>query len=177
MNRRSMLAATSIVAATVGAVGALQAATEDVGEGCEGAVRALKGWIDAISRRDFDYLERHLAEEFAFTSVPMRVPSGAVIRINKNKREFIEQDRHVYNSRIELLRLTALRLGDLVITVVLARISEEFRGDLGPQLPSAAEMSAFAKDRTLGYASGWREIDGRWQCTSHHVLGDVTRTE
>jgi hypothetical protein len=34
-------------------------------------------------------------------------------------------------------------------------------------------MNAFAKGKKLGYASGWREIDGRWQCTSHHVLGEV----
>lgn len=44
---------------------------------------------------------------------------------------------------------------------------------LGPQMPTTAEMNACARGKRLGCAPGWREFDGRWQCISHHVLGEV----
>jgi hypothetical protein len=171
MERRFLLAGLTALAAAPALPAA--APVDDVAAGCEGAVAALRGWIDALASRRFDYLDAHLASDFLFTTVPMRTPGGQLIRLSRNKEEFIAQDRHLANSRIELLSVTARRLGGLVITVVYARIAEEFRGDLGAALPSAAEMNAFARNRTLGYASGWREIDGRWQCTSHHVLGEA----
>jgi ketosteroid isomerase-like protein len=173
MDRRSFLTALPTTAATIGFASEASTANEDVGAGCEGAVLALKGWIDALARRDFDFLEQHLASDFVFTTAPMKTANGTIINVQKDKKAFIEQDRHVYRSNIQFLGVTARRMGDLVITVVFAQISEEFRGDLGPGMPSAREMNAFAKDKKLGYASGWREIDGRWQCTSHHVLGEV----
>ena len=178
MNRRAFVTALATASAIVGfeadTLGAApSAANEDVGPGCEGAVVALKGWIDALARRDFDFLEQHLARDFVFTTVPMKTANGTVINEQKGKEAFIEQDRHIQRSNIQLLGLSARRMGDLVVTVVFAEISEEFRGNLGPQMPSAAQMNAFAKGKKLGYASGWREIDGRWQCTSHHVLGEV----
>jgi len=178
MDRRSFLTAMATASATIGvtsnAFGAA-GASEDVGPGCEGAVVALKGWIDALAKKDFDFLEQHLASDFVFTTTPLTTPHGTVIAEQKGKKDFIAQDRHVYRSDIHFLGLTARRLGDLVMTLVFAQINEEFRGDLGPQMPSAAEMNAFAKGKKLGYASGWREIDRRWQCTSHHVLGEVSQ--
>ena len=178
MDRRSFLTAMATASATIGvtsnAFGAASA-SEDVGPGCEDAVVALKGWIDALAKKDFDFLEQHLASDFVFTTTPLTTPHGTVIAEQKGKKDFIAQDRHVYRSDIHFLGLTARRLGDLVMTLVFAQINEEFRGDLGPQMPSAAEMNAFAKGKKLGYASGWREIDGRWQCTSHHVLGEVSQ--
>jgi hypothetical protein len=177
MDRRSLLTAMAMASASMGitseAVGGA-VASEDVGPGCEGAVVVLKGWIDALAKKDFDFLERHLASDFVFTTAPLKTPHGTVIAEQKGKEDFIAQDRHVYRSDIRFLGVTARRLGNLVMTLVFAQINEEFRGDLGPQMPTAAEMNAFAKDKKLGYASGWREIDGRWQCTSHHVLGEVS---
>src|SRR5882757_7726923 len=129
MDRRSFVTVMATAVATIGVTAeafAAAGAPEDVGPGCEGAVVALKGWINALAKKDFDFLG-----------------------------------------------VTARRMGDLVMTLVFAQINEEFRGDLGPQMPTAAEMNAFAKGKKLGYASGWREIDGRWECTSHHVLGEV----
>jgi hypothetical protein len=176
MDRRFLLSAMAIASVTTGipseAFGAVSA-SEDVGPGCEGAAAALKGWIQALANKDFDYLEQHLASDFMFTTTPLKTPHGTVIAEQKGKEDFIAQDRHVYRSDIHIVSLTARRSGDLVMTLVFAQINEEFRGDLGPQMPTAAEMNAFAKGKKLGYASGWREIDGRWQCTSHHVLGEV----
>lgn len=159
--------------AGIGLVRGAGSATQDVQAGCEGAVAALKGWLRALASRDFDYLEKHLASDFQFTFTPNLISAGAEGGV-KDKPGFIEQDRHVYNSDIRLQGLTARRLGDLVVTVVFAHIAnEEFHGDLGPGLPSADQMNAGIHAKTLGYASGWRERNGVWQCTSHHVLGAV----
>jgi len=173
MDRRAFLSAMAAASATTSITPDALAASEDVQPGCDGAVAALHGWINALEKRDFAFLEQHLAPDFVFTTAPLRTPAGTTISVQKDKKGFIEQDRHVYKSNIHFLGVTARRLGDLVITVVFAQINEEFRGDLGPQMPSTAEMNAFAKDKRLGYASGWKEIDGRWQCTSHHVLGEI----
>jgi hypothetical protein len=160
-------------AASIGLARTARSSAEDIQAGCEGAVTALKGWLKALAARDFDYLEKHLAADFQFTFTPNLI--GSSLSGMKDKDGFIEQDRHVYNSEIHLLGLTARRMGDLVVTVVFAHIAnEEFRGDLGPGLPSAAEMNAAIHKKTLGYASGWRKHGGVWQCTSHHVLGQLS---
>jgi hypothetical protein len=174
MDRRSFAMAMGVVAA-IGLTPEALAAADDVQEGCEGAVTALKGWLKALASRNFDYLEKHLADDFQFTFTPNLLGAGMEGGM-KDKNAFIEQDRHVYNSEIRLLGLTARRMGDLVVTVVFAHIvKEEFRGDLGPGLPTAAEMNAGIHAKTLGYASGWRARDKVWQCTSHHVLGQVNQ--
>jgi hypothetical protein len=174
MNRRSFAAA---MAAALPAAfpQVVFAGPEDIQEGCEGAVAALKGWIKALADRDFEYLERHLSSDFVFTGPPIAGGGGKVMGGIKNKAAFIEQDRKIYNADIEFLDLTARRMGDLVVTVVFAKVSEEFRGELDPGMPTAAEMNALMQGAKFGYASGWRQLDGRWQCTSHHILGQPTQ--
>jgi hypothetical protein len=174
MDRRFFAMLVGAVAG-VGLARGAWSAPEDVQAGCEGAVAALKGWLKALASRDFDYLEQHLASDFQFTFTPNLISPGADGGV-KDKPGFIEQDRHVYNSDIRIQGLTARRMGDLVVTVVFAHIAnEEFRGDLGTGLPSASQMNAGIHGKTLGYASGWRERNGLWQCTSHHVLGAVNQ--
>src|ERR1700719_3694641 len=113
MDRRSF---TSAFATTVafGFASSAPAVTEDVQAGCEGAVSALKGWLKALAKRDFDYLEQHLSSDFTFTTTPLKMPGGKTIAETKDKAEFIEQDRHVYNSNVTLLGLTARRTLDVV---------------------------------------------------------------
>lgn len=172
MDRRSFATAAAIATAmastTAGAAG-----PEDVQAGCEGAVTALKGWTEALARRDFDYLERHLAKDFIFSNAPLRTSLGVLPSGFRTKEKFIELDRMVYDTKITFLGLTARRMGDMVVTMVFAKVFEEIRGDLGPGMPSVAELNAAVQNKTMAYASGWREIDGRWQCTAHHILGDV----
>lgn len=140
---------------------------EDIQSGCEDAVTALKGWIAALAARDFDYLERHFADDFAFTCDP-KVRGGRM-----DKRTFIEFDRHVHDAKIELLALTARRWGDMVTMLQFARVQEEFRGDLGPGTPSAAEMNELIRGKTFAYGTGWRLSGGRWLCFDHHIFGAV----
>lgn len=79
----------------------------------------------------------------------------------------------VYDTQITFMGLTARRMGDMVVTMVFAKVYEEIRGEFPPGQPTAAELTAAVKNKTMAYATGWREIDGRWQCTAHHILGDV----
>jgi hypothetical protein len=176
MNRRGFaIAAAAAFPAAFSRVG-LAVGTEDIEEGCEGAVVALKGWIEALAARDFDYLERILATDFVFTGPPVAGAGGKVMGGVRDKEQFIETDRKIYNAEIQFLSLTARRMGDLVVTLVLAKVYEEFRGDTGPGMPPAAELNALMQGAKFGYASGWRYLDERWQCTSHHILGQIDRT-
>ena len=134
--------------------------------GCEDAVAALRGWTQALARRDFDYLEKVLDPDFQFTCDP-GVGGGRL-----GKERFIEMDRHIYNARIDLLSVTARRQGDLVTMLSFANASEEFRGDLGPDMPTADEMNARVSSGTLAYGTAWRlGADGEWRCESHHIFG------
>ncbi len=140
---------------------------EDIEAGCEGAVAAMKGWIDALATGDFEYLEKVLADDFLFTCDPKF--NGGQIR----KSEFIEMDKNIKSADIRFVGLTARRMGKMVITQVFANVREEFKGELGPNMPSAAEMKSFMENKTMAYASAWREADGQWQCFDHHFFGPV----
>lgn len=141
---------------------------EDIEPGCEGAVTAMKGWVDALMKRDFDYLERVLAPDFQFTCSPSIIPGGRLA-----KEAFIEMDRNIYDSDIRFLKLAARRMDDTVLTMVFAEVHEEIRGDMGPGMPDASQMSDMVNGHVFAYASAWREDSGQWVCFSHNVLATV----
>jgi hypothetical protein len=142
---------------------------EDIEAGCEGAVLAMKGWIDALARHDFGYLERVLAPDFQFTCPPEVIPGGRL-----QKAAFIEMDKNIHDSKIDFLKLTARRFESTVLTLVFAEVHEEVRGDLGPNMPSAAAMTEMVNGHVFAYASAWRvDEHGQWVCFSHNVLATV----
>lgn len=142
---------------------------QDVEPGCEPVVAQLERWTGALMRKDFDVLEDVLAPDFQFTVDP-KFAGGRM-----GKAEFIAFDRKIKSCSIDLLKVTARRMSDDVITsLILAQVSEELDGDLGPDMPSAEEMGDMMKDARLAYGSGWRRSDaGDWQCFSHHIFGFV----
>lgn len=141
---------------------------DDIQPGCERAVAALRGWTEALGRRDFDYLEKVLDTNFQFTCDPA-IGGGRL-----SKERFIAMDRHIYDAKIDLLSVTARRFGDMVTMLSFANASEEFRGDLGPGMPTADEMNARVSSGTLAYGTAWREgADGEWRCESHHIFGST----
>jgi hypothetical protein len=142
---------------------------EDIEPGCEGAVDVLKRWPEALGRRDFDYLEQILAPDFQFTCSTDIIPG-----VPLKKRAFIEMDKHIYDSKIRFLKVFARRMEQSVITLVFAEVSEEIRGDLGPNMLEASRMSDLVNGHVFSYASAWRqEKGGQWVCFSHNVLGMV----
>ncbi len=140
----------------------------DIGTGCEGVVKQLERWTGALMAGDFDVLEDVLAPDFQFTVDP-KYAGGRM-----GKAQFIEMDRKIRNCSIELLDVTARKMGNIVTSLVFAEVSEEFAEDPGNGMPSAAEMAATMQGARLAYGSGWRRgAGGEWQCFSHHVFGFV----
>lgn len=140
----------------------------DIQEGCEGVVGQLERWTNALMVGEFDILEEVLAPDFQFTVEP-KFGGGRM-----DKAQFIALDRKIKSCSINLIDLTARKMGNLVTTLAMAEVSESFEGDLGPGMPSAEEMAATMQNARLAYGSGWRVgDDGTWQCFSHHVFGFV----
>ena len=140
----------------------------DVQAGCEAVVEQLERWTRALMAGDIDQLDAILARDFQFTVDP-RYAGGRL-----NREQFLALDRKIRNSSIELLEITARRMGSMVTALILAEVSEEFTGDLGPDMPSVEEMNARMKEARLAYGSAWRQdAGGTWQCFSHHIFGFV----
>ena len=141
---------------------------EEIQQGCEDVARQLKRWTDALMMREFDVLDEVLAPDFQFTADP-KYGGGRM-----DKARFIEMDRKIKNCSIKFLGITARRLGGMITSLAFAEVSEEFEGDLGPGMPSAAEMAQTMKAAKLAYGSGWRlGENGQWQCFSHHIFGFI----
>jgi ketosteroid isomerase-like protein len=141
----------------------------DIQEGCEPVLEQLKRWTGALMTRDFDVLEDVLAPDFQFTVDP--VFAGG----RMNKARFIELDRKIKNCSIDLLQVTARKMGDIITSLAFAQVSEEFEGDLGPDMPSASEMASMMEGAKLAYGSAWRRgADGQWRCISHHIFGFIS---
>lgn len=141
---------------------------EDIQEGCEGVAQQLKRWTDALMAGDFEVLDEVLAPDFQFTVDP-KYGGGRM-----DKARFIEFDRKIKSCSIKFLGITARRMGGMVTSLAFAEISEEFSGDLGSDMPSAAEMKQTMTNARLAYGSGWRMgANGQWQCFSHHIFGFI----
>lgn len=140
----------------------------DIETGCEDVVGQLERWTGALMAGDFDVLEEVLAPDFQFTVDP-KFAGGRM-----NKTQFIAFDRKIKSCSIDLLSVTARKMGNLITSLVMAEVSEEFSGDLGPDMPSAEEMAATMQGARMAYGSGWRQgTNGEWQCFSHHIFGFI----
>jgi ketosteroid isomerase-like protein len=140
----------------------------DVQEGYEGVVRQLERWTGALMAGDVDQLEHILAPDFQFTVEP-RFAGGRL-----DKARFIELDRKIKRCDIRFLGITVRGMGNMATSLAFAQVSEEFEGDLGPGMPSAAEMARVMDGARLAYGSGWRRGEnGEWQCFSHHIFGFI----
>ena len=140
----------------------------DIQKGCEGVVEQLERWTGALMARDFDQLEDILASDFQFTVDP-KFAGGRM-----NKERFIQLDRQIVSCSIRLLGVTVRGMGSMATSLVFAEVHEEFAGDLGPGMPSAAEMAATMNGARIAYGSGWRrDASGKWQCFSHHIFGFI----
>jgi ketosteroid isomerase-like protein len=141
----------------------------DIEDDCEPAVHALKSWIDAIETGDIDRLENLLSEDFVATCDPM-IGGGRI-----HKAQFIAYDRHIRESKIDIVKLVARRHGNTIITLLFANIMEQFEGDLGSSMPTSAELSSFLAQSPVAYSSAWSlEADSQWRCVQHHIFGPVS---
>lgn len=142
----------------------------DIEPGCEAAAEAMLSWLDAVETGDFDRLENILDDRFRLTCDP------AAAGGRFDKAQFIALDRHIVESRFDVLGLTARRCNDIVITQFFAKVDERLEGDLGPGMPTAEQLGSYLNDSPLAYASMWRAgADGQWRCVQHHVFGSVAQ--
>ena len=132
-------------------------------------ITELQGhWIAAISQHQFAWLERHLAEDFLFTAHP--IPG-----LRLHKREFIEADKKIKSAEVRFISVHAETAGQILVSRTIADVKEEFGADLGPGLPSAAEITAMVSGRRMVYCSGWRHNGQIWQCFDHHLVGIIEK--
>ena len=132
-------------------------------------ITELQGhWIAAISTHQFDWLERHLAADFMFTAHP--IPG-----LRLHKREFIEADKKIKSAEVRFVSIQAEAAGEILISRTIADVKEEFGADLGPGMPSAAEITAMVSGQRMVYCSGWRHNGQIWQCFDHHLMGIIQR--
>lgn len=138
----------------------------DLGPGCAGVELAIQSWLDALTIGKVEILQTILADDFRLTCDPS-IAGGRM-----NKEQFIEFDRHIRESTIEVLSLTARRYNDTAIVQIFARVDERF--DDGVPGAPVAELRRIVEGRVLGYASAWRYgANGQWRCFQHHLVGPV----
>jgi hypothetical protein len=130
----------------------------------------LRSWARALETGKLEVLEDVLADDFVATCYDTN-PKFFCLALRKH--DFIELDRHVTNSTIDFKGIWGERLGDMVMTRTIAKVTETFAGDLGPHLPTAEEMNKSLSGKTRAFASGWRLYGGIWRCFNHHVFGAV----
>jgi hypothetical protein len=131
-------------------------------------IQALyRGWIAALQRREFEWFERHLAEDYTCTAHPFA-------HFYLGKRAFIEADKKVDVIEAEIVDVVTYRVGKVVLSnLVLKVIRESHSADLGAGLPTAAILARTVTGKTVAYASAWRYAGTYWQCYDHHLIGPV----
>jgi hypothetical protein len=127
----------------------------------------FRGWIRALQQRDFAWFERHLADDYICTAHPFA-------NFYLNKQAFIEADRKIAAIDADILTVLTHGVGRTILSTLVLRVNHEAHtADLGDGLPTAAEISAAVKGKTLAYASAWRFSGSCWQCYDHHLIGAV----
>ena len=124
-------------------------------------------WIDGLRRYDYAWLETHLADDFLFSAQPF--PTMCL-----GKRDFIEMDKKIKNPQVRFLSLQAESVAGLILSRTVADVKEEFTADLGPGMPSTAELQRAVSGQHLVYASGWRHNGSIWQCFDHHLVSVIS---
>ena len=126
-----------------------------------------RGWIRALQRREFEWFEQHLADDYTCTAHPFA-------NFFLDKRAFIEADKKVGVIEVEFVTILTHRIADVVLSnLILKVIRESHTADLGEGLPTAAALTQAVTGKTVAYASAWRFRDGRWQCYDHHLIGPI----
>lgn len=128
-----------------------------------------KDWISAIQKREFDWFERNLADDFSFTTTMLS-------NVALNKAEFIENDKNILETEIEFLQVTATEVNDIVLSHTIATIVKEVFDpaiQTPAGLPSAEELGEYMTGKTFAYASAWRRNGAILQCFDHHLIGQV----
>jgi hypothetical protein len=126
-------------------------------------------WGKAIAGRDWDWLERHFAEDFLGTAQPW--PTLSV-----NRQQMLDLDRKIENMDVRWLTVTAHRFGDTVLASgVVQYHNEAFTpgATIGEGMPTGDQLSSFVNGKSVLYIGAWRQNGSLWQIYDHHMIGVV----
>lgn len=126
-------------------------------------------WGKAIAGRDWDWLERHFAEDFLGTAQPW--PTLSV-----NRQQMLDLDRKIENMDVRWLTVTAQRFGDTVLASgVVQYHNEAFApgATIGEGMPTGDQLSSFVNGKNVLYIGAWRRNGSLWQIYDHHMIGVV----
>jgi hypothetical protein len=123
----------------------------------------IEVWIE--KRTDAAWMERHLAPHFRFTSFLL----PQVIE----KRQFIEIVSNT-PAKLKVVSVAAEPVGPIIVSrLVLDVIDEVFTANLGPGMPTGAEIQKRIVGRRMVYVSAFVRGAAGWQCYDHHQIGPV----
>jgi hypothetical protein len=132
--------------------------------------RALHdAWGKAIAEHDYDWFERHFADDFLGTAQPW--PTLTV-----DKRTMIELEKNIEKMEVEWLTVRASRFGQTVLTHGVVKYhKEEFRAGatIGEGMPTGDQLSALVNGKMVLYTGAWRRNGSVWQAFDHHMVGIV----
>ena len=126
-------------------------------------------WGVAIANHEHDWFERHFSDDFLGTAQPW--PTLSV-----NKEQMIELDKAITTMEVEWLNVTAMRVGEAVLTSGVVRyLKEEFKpgAKIADGMPTGSDLSSLSNGKTILYINGWRHNGSVWQIFDHHMVGVV----
>ena len=126
-------------------------------------------WGAAIANHEHDWFERHFSDDFLGTAQPW--PTLSV-----NKEKMIELDKAITTMEVEWLNVTAMRVGETVLTSGVVRyLKEEFKpgATIAEGMPTGSDLSSMSNGKTILYINGWRHNGSVWQIFDHHMVGVV----
>jgi hypothetical protein len=126
-------------------------------------------WGAAIANHQYEWFERHFAQDFLGTAQPW--PTLSV-----NKQQMIDLDRSITTMDVEWLNVKAQRFGDVVLTSGIVKYNkEEFKQGaiIAEGMPTGDQLSALSNGKKVLYINGWRHNGIHWQIFDHHMVGVV----
>lgn len=137
-------------------------------------LRFYTDWVSAISRKDWDWFERHVADDFTGTARPW--PGFGL-----TKGQFIELDKQIEEIDGEWQRVEAVKVGEHVHTVAVLLMKEErFRQDsviTDPSFSSEHFQTLISGNEVRGkvicYTGIWRHDGTVWQVMDHRMIFEV----
>ena len=126
-------------------------------------------WGEAIANHDYDWFERHFAEDFHGTAQPW--PTLVV-----DKKMMIELDKATDRMEVAWVDIQADRYGDTVLVRGVVRYDrEEFKPGtkIAEGMPTGDQLSSLVNGRKALYIDAWRHNGTEWQIFDHHMVGIV----
>jgi hypothetical protein len=126
-------------------------------------------WGEAISKKKWDWFERHFAADFHGTAQPWR-------GLSVNKAQMIDLDKAIETMDVEWLQVRAYQFGDTVLATGVVRYTkEEFKpgATIADGMPTGDQLSALVNGKSVLYIGAWRHNGGNWQVYDHHMVGIV----